>query len=141
MKELFLDAKVENLKILFAFITDALQQYGCSKRDIRLIKLCVEEVFINIACYAYQPGQGQARVTISSPCATPELVRVEISFMDKGHPFNPLEEAPPDLDATLEERQIGGLGIYIVREKMDEVSYEYREGENVLTMRKDLQTV
>ena len=95
-------------------------------------------LFINIASYAYQPDMGKAKVTIDLPGEVPERVDVVISFTDTGRPFNPLNESPPDLDASLEERQIGGLGIYIVREKMDEVSYEYREGKNILTMTKDL---
>ena len=138
MKELCLDASVENLGILFSFVTDELFQYGCSKKDVRQIKICVEEIFINIASYAYQPDTGKAKVTIDLPGEVPERVHVVISFTDTGRPFNPLNESPPDLDASLEERQIGGLGIYIVREKMDEVSYEYREGKNILTMTKDL---
>ena len=138
MKELCLDASVENLGILFSFVTDELFQYGCSKKDVRQIKICVEEIFINIASYAYQPDMGKAKVTIDLPGEVPERVDVVISFTDTGRPFNPLNESPPDLDASLEERQIGGLGIYIVREKMDEVSYEYREGKNILTMTKDL---
>lgn len=138
MKEIQLEASIDSLKPLFDFLISELSAQGCSKRDIRLVKLCAEEVFVNIANYAYRPENGEARVTIDFPDDKHDPVPVILSFIDHGRPFNPLNEGPPDLEAGLEERHIGGLGIFLVRTKMDTVSYEYRDGQNILTLTKNL---
>ncbi len=139
MKEIKLEATLDNLQELFDFTIAELSALGCSKRDIRMVKLCVEEIFVNIVHYAYQPEKGDARVSIDVPDSKHDPVSVFISFIDRGRPFNPLEEDAPDLEAGLEERTAGGLGIYLVKTKMDTVTYEYRDGQNILTLMKNLQ--
>ena len=137
MKEILLEADLENLHTLFDFVLSPLRDAGCSNKDIRLVKLCVEEVFTNIASYAYHPGRGQARVSIDIRGRSP--IRLSISLYDRGSPFNPLTDVPtPDVMVGLEDRPIGGLGIHLVKAKMDHVSYEYRDGQNVLTMTKQI---
>ena len=138
MKEIRLEATTASLKPLFEFIKSELSECGCSGRDIRTVKLCVEEVFVNIANYAYQPETGEVLVGFDAPGKYQDSIRVNISFIDNGRPFNPLEEEDPDLDADLEERTIGGLGIFLVKSKMDDVNYEYMNGQNILTIIKDL---
>lgn len=138
MKEIQLTATTDSLKTLFDFITSELSVYGCSGRDIRMVKLCVEEVFVNIANYAYHPKTGEVRVGLDIPENFKDAIRVIISFIDKGRPFNPLEKEMPDLEAELEDRTIGGLGIFLVKTKMDDVTYEYKDGQNILTMTKEL---
>jgi len=101
------------------------------------LELVVEELFVNIAHYAYAPGQGEATLRCGVMGAPPELV---MQFIDSGRPYNPLDKADPDVDASLAEREIGGLGIYIVKNTMDAVEYEYRDGRNILTIRKKLIT-
>ena len=141
MKEIQLDAETDNLKPLFEFVTSELSEYGCSSKDIRMVKLCVEEVFVNIANYAYRPETGEVIVELDIPQNSQNAIRVIISFIDRGRPFNPLEESPPDIEAELEDRSIGGLGIFLVKKKMDDVSYEYKDGQNILTITKELMMV
>ena len=137
MKEIVIDAKRENLPILFDFLTDSLSPYSKDKRTIRKVKLCAEEAFMNIASYAYNPDTGPAKVSIDT-LGSPYPIKIEMVFTDKGKPFNPLTIAPPDIESGLEDRKIGGLGIFLIRKEMDEILYEYRDGENVLTMKKTI---
>lgn len=139
MKEIQLEASIDSLIPLFEFVTSELSALHCSKRDIRQVKLCVEEVFVNIANYAYHPKKGDARVAIDVSDGEHNPFRVSISFTDRGRPFNPMEKEAPNLEANLEERPIGGLGIFLVRTKMDTVAYEYRDGQNILTITKNIQ--
>jgi anti-sigma regulatory factor (Ser/Thr protein kinase) len=137
LRELVLEAKKENLKYVFEFVTNELAPYVEDKKLLRKFKLCMEEVFLNISEYAYHPETGPAKITL---CVVEDegTPKVRISFVDHGFPFDPLEVKPPELDAELEDRQVGGLGIFLVRTTMDGVTYEYRNGENVLTMEKKL---
>ena len=134
MKELDIEAKVENLDQVLAFVDGVLEEYACSIKAQMQIDIAVEEVFVNIASYAYAPGSGDARIQIMLK----EPKKVFIRFIDQGVPFDPLEKPDPDVTLSAEERKIGGLGIYMVKKSMDEVSYEYKDGSNVLTIRKDL---
>ena len=97
--------------------------------------IAIDELYSNIAAYAYNEESGEVTVVIedeSSPRA------VNISFRDKGRPFNPLERKDPDVTLSARERKIGGLGIFMVKKSMDDVRYEYGDGENILTIRKTL---
>lgn len=137
MREIILEAAVENLRHLFDFITKELEAAGVGGKDIRLVKLCVEEIFVNIALYAYYPHKGMARITMDIDNKAP--TKISISFYDWGMPFNPfLDTAAPDVTTGIEDRPVGGLGLLLVRTKMDGVTYEYRDGQNVLTMTKQL---
>jgi anti-sigma regulatory factor (Ser/Thr protein kinase) len=114
------------------------------KKIIRQIKLCVEEIYINIANYAYAPETGQARITFDTAGTAggdPPL-RSVISFIDSGKPYDPLAKEDPDIGLDLDDTPIGGLGIFIVKETMDSVAYERTDGKNIFTMEKviDLQT-
>ena len=97
------------------------------------IDIAVEEIFVNIAHYAYAPGTGDAliRVRISD-----EPAKVLIDFEDSGIPYNPLEKADPDVTLNVQEREIGGLGIFMVKKIVDEIRYEYADGKNRLTLGK-----
>lgn len=137
MKEITLEAVVENLHTLFSFITKELKAVGAGGKDIRLVKLCAEEAFVNIANYAYSPSTGKARITMDIDCGSP--AKLCLSFYDWGTPFNPLYNAAiPDITKELDERPIGGLGVYLLKTQMDHVTYEYRDKQNVLTMTKHL---
>ena len=137
MAELEIDAVRDNLKTVFEFITDEIRSRTDDRKLIRQIKLCVEEIFLNITSYAYQPDTGSARIVIRIE-GDPVPIRVFVSFMDSGHPFDPLSEGQPDLEAELEDRRVGGLGIFLVRNTVDEISYEYSDGQNILTFAKDI---
>ncbi|MBQ0122760.1 MAG: ATP-binding protein [Bacteroidales bacterium] len=95
------------------------------------LRLSVEEVVENIVRYAYESGNGFIEVSTSVDGDT-----LSIRIKDGGKPFNPLAKKDPDVNASLEERQIGGLGIFLCKQMMDSVEYEYTEGCNVLTMKK-----
>ncbi|MBQ9564429.1 MAG: SpoIIE family protein phosphatase [Synergistaceae bacterium] len=130
---LTLAARTENLNQVLAFIDGHLESHGCPLRVQRQIEIAAEEIFVNIANYAYAPGTGSAtiRMRVENGAAV-------LSFTDSGIPYNPLAKADPDLTLPASERPVGGLGVYMVKKSMDSVAYERREGQNILTMRKTL---
>ena len=135
MKELELEAKVENLSDVLDFVDEELEGAGCSMKIQMQIDIAVEEIFVNIANYAYSPEIGTATVRIEVMGDPPA---VDITFIDGGVPYDPLAKADPDVTLMAEERQIGGLGIFMVKKSMDDVKYEYLDGHNVLTLKKGL---
>ena len=140
MKEIVLDAKRENLPQLFEFITKTLREYSDDEKTIRKVKLCVEEAFMNIAAYAYNPEVGPTKVSVTA-LGEPYPLRVQVVFTDNGKPFNPLKAESPDVESGLEDRQVGGLGIFLIRKEMDDITYEYRDGQNILTLEKKFEKV
>ncbi len=140
MKEIVLDAKRENLPQLFEFITKTLREYSDDEKTIRKVKLCVEEAFMNIAAYAYNPEVGPAKVSVTA-LGEPYPLRVQVVFTDNGKPFNPLKAESPDVESGLEDRQVGGLGIFLIKKEMDDITYEYRDGQNILTLEKKFEKV
>lgn len=131
MKELTVKATVENLAPVQDFITELLEANGCDFKTQMQIEVAVEEIFVNIASYAYAPGTGDAtiRAGVEENCLT-------IVFLDSGVPYDPLKKPDPDVTLSAEERQIGGLGIFMVKKSMDEMTYEYRDRQNTLTIKK-----
>ena len=135
MRELTTEASTEKLDEVFDFIDAELEAMGCGMKTVNQINLAVEEIFVNIAHYAYAPGTGPVTVRVET---AREPKSVAITFIDCGVPYDPLAKPDPDVTLSAEERQIGGLGIYMVKKSMDDMTYEYRDGQNVLTIRKDL---
>ena len=133
MYELTVDAKTENLDDVIDFIDSYLEEWGCSMKTQTQINIAVEEIFVNIAHYAYGTRSGKAKITI-----TRKGDDAEITFIDSGTPYNPLEKPDPDVTLSAEERDIGGLGIYIVKKSMNSVSYDYINGQNILTLSKNI---
>lgn len=133
MKELTLAATVENLARVLSFIDEELEACACPPRAGMQIGVAVEELFVNIAHYAYAPGVGDATVRFERRT---DPSRVEITFLDRGVPYDPLAKADPDVSLSAEEREIGGLGIFMVKKSMDGVAYAYRDGQNILTIQK-----
>jgi len=129
-----LEAKTENLEQVLDFVESRLEGAECPIKAVMQIKVAVEEIFVNIASYAYVPGTGEAVISAAVENGTAEFV-----FRDKGIPFDPLAKADPDVTLSVDQRQIGGLGIYMVKKTMDEVLYRREDGENILTIRKKLQ--
>ena len=99
-----------------------------------VIRLVVEELVINIVDYAYHDGADDYLDVETSLTED----QITLRFRDGGVPFNPLEQAPPDMSLPMRQRQIGGLGIFMVSKKMDTMTYEYTNNENVLTITKDI---
>lgn len=135
MKELTVEATLQNLAPVQTFIEGELEARGCPTKTLLQISVAVEEIYVNIARYAYHPEIGKATVRC---CVEEAPLRVAIQFLDNGVPFDPLEK--PDTDTTLsaEEREIGGLGILMVKRTMDDVNYSYEHGTNILTIRKKI---
>lgn len=134
MVELKLDeARVDRLDEVLAFLDGQLEAVECPMKLQMQLDVAMEEIYVNIASYAYAPGTGPATIRVS---ALEDGRTVEITFIDAGMPFNPLEKDDPDVTLSAEERQIGGLGIYMVKKTMDEVVYAREDGKNVLTLRK-----
>ena len=135
-KELKLDAVDENLNQVLDFVNGELEALDCSPKTQMKIDVAVEEIFVNIAHYAYKPDTGSALIRIETQS---DPKRITITFSDWGVPYDPLAKPDPDITLSAEERQIGGLGIYITKKYMDDVKYEYVDGQNVLTIVKDLE--
>ena len=133
--ELELEATDENLPVVLGFIEEHLEAVDCPMKAQMQISVAAEEVFVNIAHYAYAPDKGRAKVRVE---VSGEPVTVSITFIDKGMPYDPLAREDPDLSLPAEERQIGGLGVFLVKQTMDDVSYTYKDGQNILSLKKNL---
>ena len=135
MKELTIAATVENIEIVTEFVNEQLEALDCPIKAQMQINIAIDELFGNIAHYAYNPDVGSATVRVE---VTQLPLAVVITFIDGGVPYDPLKAADPDITLSAEERQIGGLGIYMVKKSMDEITYEYKDGKNILSIKKKL---
>ena len=131
MDEIRLGAKLENLDQALAFVDERLEAAGCPPKAQMQIDVAVEEMFVNIAQYAYAPGVGDAviRMEVEDGYAV-------VTLKDWGVPFDPLAKEDPDVTLPAEERRIGGLGIFMVKKSMDDVRYTFENGQNILTIKK-----
>ena len=129
-------AKVEALSDVLGFVDQTLESYECPMKIQTAICVAVEEVFVNIAHYAYGDGEGDMTLGIDFDVESREIT---FRMTDKGTPFDPLKKPDPDITLSAEEREIGGLGIFITKKTMDSVTYAYENGENILTMIKKIQ--
>lgn len=135
MKELTIKAAIENIEKVTIFVNTELEALDCPYKAEMQIDLAIDELFGNIANYAYNPETGDATVRLE---VEEDPLSVIITFSDNGKPFNPLEAKEPDTTLSAEERQIGGLGIFIVKKYMDMIDYDYRDGQNILRIKKVL---
>ena len=135
MKELVIKACRENLLTVQSFIEEQLEEYDCPMVTLTTLNIAVEEIFVNIANYAYAPQIGNAVIQVAMHDDPP---LAEIRFIDYGVPYNPLETPEPDTTLALNQRRIGGLGIYMVKNSMDDITYAYKDGKNILTIKKNL---
>lgn len=136
MSEITVPAVIEELDTVMQFVDQHLEAANCSAKVIGQIELAVEEIYTNIVNYAYHPQKGTAKICCE---VKGEPLQVMIGFSDEGKPYNPLERKQPDVTASVEDREIGGLGIFLVRKMMDEVEYQYAGGKNILTIRKNVE--
>ena len=148
--KLVVEANMDKLEFVLEFVNRELECYNFPGEILGDIIVATEEIFVNIANYAYNPTErGEVEITMGvfppdkSPseyagekAADNSREKLVVSFTDKGRPFNPLERVAPDLNPSLEEREIGGLGIYMVKNLMDKVDYSYRDNKNNLTITK-----
>lgn len=135
MSELNIEAKTENLDQVLAFVVGKLEELNCPIKAQMQIEIAVEELFVNIANYAYNPEVGPATVRVD---VLDEPLSVVITFIDNGVPYDPLAKEDPDVEQTARNRQIGGLGIYMVKQSMDDINYEYKDGKNILSIKKKI---
>lgn len=135
MAELNIAAKTEKLNEVISFVEEQLEAVNCPPKIMMQISVAVEEIFVNIAHYAYAPGEGMADIIFE---LSDDNAVVRISFSDSGIPYNPLNNHEPDITLSAEDRQIGGLGVFMVKKSMDNVEYEYLDGHNILTIEKSL---
>ena len=135
MKELTVVATVENIETVTDFVNEQLEALDCAMKAQMQIDIAIDELFGNIAHYAYNPEVGSATVRVE---VIEDPLAVTITFIDNGVPYDPLAKADPDTTLSAEERDIGGLGIYMVKKSMDDIIYEYKDGQNILTIKKSL---
>ena len=135
MKELVVEADRNNFLKVQSFIDEQLEDAGCPMLTQIAIDVAVEEIFVNIASYAYDNEIG---VTVVQVEMLNEPLSVEITFIDNGKQYDPLAKPDPDITLAAKERKKGGLGIYMVKNSMDDMRYEYRDGKNILTIKKNL---
>lgn len=135
MKEITVDATIENMNTVTAFVDDFLDQIACPMKSKIQINIVIDEIFGNICHYAYKDSVGAVTVRVESG-NTPKAVF--LTFTDNGIPYNPLDTEDPDITLSSEKRKIGGLGIYLVKKNMDEMKYEYVNQQNRLWMEKRL---
>ena len=136
MAEKTFDASVDQLDEVLAFVNGQLDALDCPPKIQIQIEVAVEELFVNIACYAYSPdetGDVLVRMSVSGDPAA-----AEISFFDRGTPYDPLSHSDPDVTLSLDEREPGGLGLLLVKKLMDEVRYCYHDGGNEIVIKKFL---
>lgn len=148
---LILEARTENLDTLLEALHEEMEKAGCPAEKQVSMEICAEEIFVNIAHYAYaEKGAEESALEQSVSEESVSKIKsdgkdaqitietgkgsISVCFQDQGTPYDPLAKEDPDTSLSAQERQIGGLGIFMVKNMMDEVSYEYREGFNCLTM-------
>ena len=135
MNELTIAATVENIETVTDFVNVHLEALECPMKAQMQINIAIDELFGNIAHYAYHPEVGEATVRVE---VIQDPLSVVITFIDNGIPYDPLTAAGPDTTLSAEERSIGGLGIYMVKKSMDEIAYRYENGSNILSIRKKI---
>ena len=124
-------AEVDKLPDVLAFIDTILEENDCPMKAQMQIDVALEELFVNIAHYAYPDGVGDAQIIAA---VTPG--QIEITLIDSGIPYDPLAKPDPDVTLPAEKRAIGGLGIFMTKKLMDDISYQYSDGKNHLTVKK-----
>ena len=134
MAEITVAADLDSLNDVLAFVDGEMERAGCSMKLMTQVDMAVEEIFVNIARYAYHPEAGEASVRCE---AGGDPFQIVVGFADRGRPFNPPDREDPDVTLDAEARQLGGLGILMAKKLMDEIQYEYRDGKNILTLRKN----
>lgn len=138
MKRIEIEAKVENLTQVLSFVDEVLEQLGCSVKEQMQVDLAVEEIYVNIASYAYGKKTGMADICLDYDNSSDQGKWIRITLSDSGIPYDPLKKEDPRIDVPAEERDIGGLGVLLAKKNMDEIEYKYEEGRNILSMKKNL---
>ena len=136
MESRVLPAKIEQWDTVLELVDLSMEDLSFSEREKNHIRVSAEEIFTNIVSYAY--GSEGGNVEVSCGMNEEDVKEFWISFKDCGVPYNPLEYPDPDFDIPLDERRVGGLGIYMVKKFMDRVEYRNENGCNMITIGKKL---
>lgn len=131
MKELTVAAVVDNLDRVTDFVNEQLEMMDCPMKLQMKIAVVIDEVFSNIAKYAYPEGCGDATILVESVNAPAGM---RMTFIDRGLYYDPLQKEDPDITLGISERQVGGLGVLMIKKLMDDIRYEYKDGQNRLTI-------
>ena len=135
MQELNIEARTDNLGEVLGFIDALLEEHECRAKPQIQINIAVEEIFVNIANYAY--GEEGGDVDIRA-VVTDDPGEITITFTDSGVRYDPVTAEDPDVTLSAEKREIGGLGIFLTKKSMDELEYEFKDGKNILKMKNKL---
>lgn len=133
MRELTVPAKTDRLVQVWNFIEEELNKTDCTAKVKMQIRVAVEEIYVNIANYAYHPKEGNTTIRYLVK-GVPKHVLIQ--FIDFGTPYNPLKKEDPDITLSAEGRKAGGLGIWMAKKMMDQISYQYEDEKNILTLKK-----
>lgn len=134
LKEIRVKADMANLDTVLGFLEEELELAECPMKLAMKIVVCVEELYVNIVSYAYDGAEGECTIGLERDDKQPDKIRIIIS--DSGKYFNPLNKEDPDITLTADERDMGGLGIFMVKNIMDAISYERNNGNNIIIMEK-----
>ena len=136
MRELTVDASLDQIGRVTDFVNEQLSELGCSQRIRIQVDVAIDELFGNIARYAYDPEVGPATVRVD---VEDDPLSVIITFIDRGVPYDPVSaEFRDTTHLSAKDRPIGGLGLFMVKKTMDAISYNYQDGQNILTIRKTI---
>ena len=135
LMQITIEATLQNLEKVNAFVEECLKEKDCSPKAKMQLELVIEEIFTNISNYAYGDGVGSVVIEGNLDVDTAKFM---LKFKDRGIPYNPLEQPDPDIGLGLEDRPIGGLGIFLVKKNVDDISYANEDGQNILTITKSL---
>ena len=134
MTERIFPAEIDELAAVIAFLEEELDKAEASPKLVVTLSVALEELFVNVAHYAYPDSKGTAKIEIDTSGDS-----VVIRLTDSGIPFDPLAKPDPDVTESAEKRKIGGLGIFLVKKTMNLVEYEYKDGQNILRIKKNLE--
>ena len=129
------EAELSNIPKVTAFIDAQLEELCCPFKSQMKIDVVIDELFSNIARYAYPNGKGDVKIETAYNKADRTF---SIAFIDGGTPYNPLKKDDPDISLSAEEREVGGLGIFMVKNMVDEITYNYKCNKNILTVIKNI---
>ena len=132
---LTLPATPESIAPATDFLNEILEGAGCSLRDQTKLDIALDELMSNVAQYAYAPGTGDIALSVE---ILEDPKRVVLTLTDSGIPYDPLKKEDPDVTLSAEQRSVGGLGIYIVKQSMDAITYDHKDGKNILSITKNL---
>lgn len=135
--QLILHNDVQEVPLLASFIDGLAEEWGIDFSVAMSLNLAMEEAVVNVMNYAYPKGT-QGEIRIDADYDTDVLT---FTLIDSGTPFDPTAQAAPDTALDFDERPIGGLGIFLVRQIMDSIAYRYEKGQNILTLKKKIQTI